>query len=128
MNYNIQSEINWLTAMIYGRYNHTVAINFVRELILASGGKMNSAVLIDIRQLSGKSDILGSYEIGELFNAGKRQLNKIVMLCSQEHLQYDFLKTVLRNRGIFYKATVWEEEALKWLKKYTKEQQAIQNR
>lgn len=118
MNYSVKSEINWLAAAIHGQYHHSIAIDFIWELIAVSTKKKKDVALIDIRQLSGKSSTIEIYEIGELLNAGKRSLNKIVMLCSQEHFRDDFLKTVLGNRGILYKATYREEEAMQWLQEF----------
>lgn len=118
MNYNINNEINWINSVLQGQYDHLIAIDFVRELIAKSTENNNDIALIDIRQLSVKSNTLEMFEIGELLNSGKRSLNKIIMLCSKEHLKDDFLRTVLRNRGILLKATMQEEEARKWLEKF----------
>jgi hypothetical protein len=109
--------INCLRTSIAGEYKYLDALRFFDLLITQCTKKKYDAVLIDVRNLSGRIDTMQVYQFGELVSSNRKVLNKIAILCCKEQFKDDFFKTVLRNRGILCKATDKEEEAISWMVK-----------
>jgi hypothetical protein len=116
----IENKGGYINFRVIGDYN---GLDFDLDLkdafgkVVESANRLNSTnVLLDIRKLDYKIDVLERYKIGEaISDIFRKNLIRIACLrCSDNN--DDFAEVVANNRGAIFKFFAKEKDAIKWLK------------
>ena len=119
---NVPFEVrdNYLYAKAIGKFDPSLARNFVREFVERARSRNLKRVLCDLTPLTGfdEGDIqfMTRFDLAEFIAEAMPLVFKLAILGTPQQLSGDIGETVMANRGALIKVTSNLEEALEWLK------------